>query len=107
MYRIKQLREEKNLSQRALAKEVGASFKAVNFWESGKADPSARFICALADAFECTSDYLLGREDYAGNINIVKTVSDRDKRILDLFGKLNEEQRKEVENFAQFVLSKK
>lgn len=52
MYRIKQLREEKNLSQRALANLIGASNKAVNFWETGKVEPSAKFICALADVFE-------------------------------------------------------
>lgn len=107
MYRIKQLREEKNISQRALAKEIGASFKAVNFWESGKVDPSARFICALADAFECTSDYILGREDDVGNVTVNKSVGNREKRLLEMYNRLNAEQKGEVESFIEFVLSKK
>ena len=54
MYRIRQLREDKKISQRALAEKIGVSFKAVNFWEKGKVETSAKYICALADVFECS-----------------------------------------------------
>ena len=65
MYRIKQLREERGWSQRALAAEIGANPKTVNFWERGASEPSAGFVMALADAFECTADYVLGRWPWA------------------------------------------
>ncbi len=106
MYRIKQLREEKNLSQRALANLIGASNKAVNFWETGKVEPSAKFICALADVFECTADYLLGREDDLGNVNVMRELTDDEKLLLSVFSKLSKKQREEALNFIDYVYSK-
>ena len=106
MYRIKQLRKEKNLSQRALANLIGASNKAVNFWETGKVEPSAKFICALADVFECTADYLLGREDDFGNVNVMRELTDDEKLLLSVFSKLSKKQREEALNFIDYVYSK-
>lgn len=58
--RIKELREEKNLSQDALAKILGKSGKQViGNWEGGRAMPSLTDLPALADALGTTSDYLL------------------------------------------------
>ena len=100
MYRIKQLREEKGISQRMLAKITGVSPKAVNFWESGKVEPSAKFVCALADAFECSADYILGREDDFGNVNVMRELTEDEKLWLGLYSKLSNSQRKEAENFV-------
>lgn len=107
MYRISQLREEKGLSQRALAKLIGASPKAVNFWESGKVEPSAKFICALADAFEVTCDYLLGREDDFGTVNVMRELKESEKHCLELYGKLDRRQTEEAQNFMNYLISKK
>ncbi len=106
MYRIKQLREERGLSQRALAQKIGASFKAVNFWENGKVEPSAKYICALSDVFECTCDYLLGRSDDLGNINVMRELSEEEKLLLGLYSKLDSRQSKEVIDFINFLISK-
>ena len=106
MYRIKHQRKEKNLSQRALANLIGASNKAVNFWETGKVEPSAKFICALADVFECTADYLLGREDDLGNVNVMRELTDDEKLLLSVFSKLSKKQREEALNFIDYVYSK-
>ncbi len=51
MLRIKSLRTENNFSQRALAERIGSSQKAVDYWEKEKSEPTAKFICALADCF--------------------------------------------------------
>lgn len=61
--RIYELRKEANLSQSELAQQVGASQKAVDFWEKGINEPKASFIVALANYFGVTSDFLLGLED--------------------------------------------
>ena len=106
MYRIKQLREERGMSQRALANSIGASFKAVSFWESGKVEPSAKFICALADVFECTCDYILGREDDVGNVNVMRELSENEKELLSVNAKLNKKEREELINYARYMISK-
>ena len=106
MYRIRQLREEKNLSQRALANLIGASNKAVNFWEAGMVEPSAKFICALADVFECTTDYLLGREDDLGNVNVMRELTEDEKLWRSNFSKLTKKQSEEALNFVNYIRAK-
>lgn len=63
---IKKLRQERNLSQQALAKAIGVSQKAVDFWEKSINEPKASYIVALADFFEVSCDYLLRDEEYIG-----------------------------------------
>lgn len=106
MYRIKQLREEKKLSQRALAQKIGVSAKAVNFWESGKVEPSARSICALADEFACTCDFLLGREDDLGNVNVMKELTQTEYEWLELLHRLGEKRRGEAIDYVNYLINK-
>lgn len=61
--RINELRKEQGLSQHALAKQIGVSQKAIDYWERNVNEPKASYIVLLADYFEVTADYLLCRTD--------------------------------------------
>lgn len=61
--RIKELRKEKNISQKALGKAIGVSQKAIDYWERGVNEPKASYIVAMADFFGVSTDYLLGRTE--------------------------------------------
>ena len=61
--RIYELRKDMKLSQSELAKRIGATQKAVDFWEKGINEPKATYIINLAKFFGVSSDYLLGLED--------------------------------------------
>ena len=61
--RLKELREEKELSQRVLSKEVGFSQAAIARWEAGLQIPNIEVAITLAKYFKVTTDYLLGLED--------------------------------------------
>jgi transcriptional regulator with XRE-family HTH domain len=61
--RIKELRIERRLTQVQLAKSVGCSQPMVVMWENGKCEPTASAIVKLAQALNCTTDYLLGVSD--------------------------------------------
>lgn len=60
---IKTLRIEKNMSQQALAEEIGVSQKAIDYWERGVNEPKESYIIKLATFFNVSSDYLLGMSD--------------------------------------------
>lgn len=60
--RIKELREEAGISQQMLAKAIGVSQKAVDYWERGVNEPKASYIIKLADFFGVSADFLLGRK---------------------------------------------
>lgn len=61
--RIYELRKDMKLSQSELAKKVGATQKAIDFWEKGINEPKATYIINLANFFGVSTDYLLGIED--------------------------------------------
>lgn len=66
---IKDLRRSKKLSQTDFAKIVGVSQTTVTAWETGKAEPSSSAITRIADYFNVSTDYLLGRPEKSGNID--------------------------------------
>ena len=61
--RLKELRIDKNLSQRALAKETGFSQAAIARWEAELQIPNIDVLIVFAKFFDVTADYLLGLED--------------------------------------------
>ncbi len=63
MLRVKELREAKGLQQKELAIDLGVSQPTISDWESGRKIPSANSTQKLADYFEVSIDYLLGRTD--------------------------------------------
>ena len=62
--RLKELRMEKGMSQANLAKLVGSSCSIVCYWETNRSEPTAPYLVKLAEIFNVSVDYLLGRADY-------------------------------------------
>lgn len=62
--RIKELLAVEKISQYALAKRTGISQSAISNWLSGKKEPSIDSLWRVADYFDVTVDYLIGRESY-------------------------------------------
>lgn len=60
---LKKLREDKGLSQYALAPILNVSQSTIGNWEAGSRIPDTTMLCKLADYFNVTVDYLLGREN--------------------------------------------
>ena len=59
--RIKDLREDLDMRQVDLAKETGIDQRTISNYETGKTVPDAEALIKLADFFEVTIDYLVGR----------------------------------------------
>ena len=62
--RIFKIMEEKQLSAYAVSKNTGIANSTISDWKKGKGRPSADNIAALADYFNVSTDYLLGRTPY-------------------------------------------
>lgn len=62
--KIKELRIEKKLSQQDLAKILETTQDTISLWELNKRQPNAEMLIRIADYFECSIDYLVGRTDY-------------------------------------------
>lgn len=62
MNRLKELRTEKGLYQKDLAKTFNVAVSTYSYWEQGKFEPDGDTLGKIADYFGVTVDYLLGRE---------------------------------------------
>lgn len=61
--RLLDLRLEKGLSQKELAKKLGVNQAAISKWEAGQRQTDFETIMLIAEFFKVTTDYLLGLED--------------------------------------------
>ena len=63
MFRLKELREERRLSQVFLGMELGMNQNTISRYETGAREPSIKELILIADYFHVSIDYLLGRTD--------------------------------------------
>ena len=63
MNRIKELRTSMSLNQSELAKILGISQGTLSYWENGVYEPDNKSLVTLAEYFNVTTDYLLGKSD--------------------------------------------
>ncbi len=62
--RLQELRKEKGLSQKDFAIAIGYSQAQISQWETNVNEPTASAIIKIADYFNVSTDYLLGRNDF-------------------------------------------
>lgn len=61
--KIKDLRCEKNLTQKDLADQLHVTFQTISKWENGTNEPDVATLKELARIFDCSVDYLVGEEE--------------------------------------------
>lgn len=61
--RLKELRIEKNLSLKEVAKGIGTSDVAISRWENELRIPNIENLYSIAKFFGVSADYLIGLED--------------------------------------------
>lgn len=60
---LKRFRRDFNFTQKNVADRLRMSQSLYHRYESGETVPAVTFIVKLADAFDVSTDYLLGRRD--------------------------------------------
>ena len=58
--KIRNLREDADLNQTQLGKEIGMTQRKISYIECGKYEPNIDDIISLCNFFKVSSDYLLG-----------------------------------------------
>lgn len=67
--KLKELRTQKGMSQESLANHFKVSRSTIAMWETSKAQPDSETLCKLAEYFETSIDYLVGRTDFTDEEN--------------------------------------
>lgn len=58
-----QILQNRSISAYKLSKETGITQGMISYWKSGERSPSIEHLVKLADFFDVSTDYLLGRTD--------------------------------------------
>ena len=61
--RLRELRQDKHLSMKQLAKELNTTDAAISNWENEINEPKISYLVTIANFFNVSADYLLGLED--------------------------------------------
>lgn len=95
MIRLLELRTEKELSQRQMAKILNISQGTFNNWENGNTQPSIEQLIQLATFFDVSVDYLIGYADDFGGITH-NGLNNEESKFLILYKDLNERTKKAI-----------
>ncbi len=104
MLNLKEIREEKGLQQKDIAKKLNRTPACISSWETGKTEPSLDDLVKLADYLEVSLDYLIGRTNEYGMIEEIRDISPLHKKMLELFDRISPEDRLQVLGFIQAFL---
>ena len=96
MYRIQELRINSGLTQKQLAEKIGVKNYIIGNWEQGRTEPSVKDLIDLANIFECSIDYLLGRENDFGQIVLTANLSYDVSEVIGLYSNLTDNKKKIV-----------
>jgi transcriptional regulator with XRE-family HTH domain len=83
--RLKQLREHHGWSQRELSRVCGLGETAINTYERGEAEPSAKYLKKMAETLHVSTDYLLGLTDDPRGLFDNSELSDDERKIVEAF----------------------
>lgn len=61
--RLLQLKQERKLLQKDIAASIGLSLRGYQYYEKGQKEPTLSVLIRLADFFDVSLDYLVGRSD--------------------------------------------
>lgn len=75
--RLAMARRRSDLTITAAAKRIRRGRSTLQEWESGRTNPTAIDVAALADAYGCSCDWLLGRDLSTGFLAVVDTSVER------------------------------
>jgi|SRR5690625_134517 len=114
--RLKNLREERGYLQKYVADKIGVRSNTLSGYENGTRSPDPDMLVSLANLYDVTTDYLLGKtekpnvtedDEKAALIEeMAKKYPDADI-MFDNLAEMTVEQLREVDDFIKFKLQKK
>lgn len=85
--KLKELRKNANLTQNEISKIINVAITTYNGYEQENREPNIETLIKLANYYNCTLDYLVGREQE----NILTKYYAEKKELLKVAEKLNKE----------------
>lgn len=105
--RLRICREKKGYTQGFVCEKAGLHRGTLSSYESGRREPKFETLTALADIYEVTIDYLLGRSSNQKlTANQEEAMTQEAKEWMKMFNELSEENRELFKAAIQGVINK-
>lgn len=104
MKRLRELREERKLTQLRLSMALNVSQETISGYEIGKAFPPADMLVALANELNTSVDYLLERTDIKVSIQKLE-FNEAELEIISIYRQLNNDNRNCVHKMFKGLVS--
>ena len=107
--RLNSLLKERSINITDLANMTGLPRSTISSYINRKSNPSIIQLKLLADYFNVSIDYLVGREDDFGNVTVARAgaeLTPEEQALLANYRKLNNVERRTVYDTAQLLASK-
>ncbi len=98
--RIKELREEKSMTQVRLSIELEVTQETVSAYEIGKHYPSAKSLIRMSELFDASIDYILGLSPLR-KVILEKGLPNDEVRLLSLYRHLDATQKEKTYSYMQ------
>jgi len=95
--RLAELRNKKGLSQAQLAQYLKITHQAYSLYETNKRQMNYETLCLLADFYEVSTDYLLGRMDAVPSF-----LDDEERLMLERYRALDKRGKESVKTVLNF-----
>lgn len=98
MKNLKKLRIEKGISQQQLAEIIGVTQQSIYKYETQNVEPDFVILCALADYFSTSVDYLIGHSDIDHKIEKVSPfdLNEDEAKLITSYRKLNRSEKQSI-----------
>lgn len=102
---LKKLRTEKGISQQTLASILGVSQQSINKYENHNVEPDISILAAMAEYFDTTIDYLVGKND---NPDLLESnFSEYEKKLISKYRRLNDSEKVCVDTLIETYCSQR
>ena len=100
---LKQLRKEKGILQSVLAKDINVTQATISSWEIERTAPNIEQLNLLANYFNTTVDFLIGRTDESNSY--IYDLAEEEKTFLKSYHKLTEKEQKAFKAMIETYVS--
>ncbi len=103
MFRLKELRFKKNLSRNEVAEKLNIKPRTYLSYENNEREPNSEMLIALANFFDVSIDYLIGRTDNPQRIEYKRESSNKEhSTLLEEINDLSEDEKQDVIEYIKF-----
>lgn len=110
---LKKLLEKTGKTQREVADDLGLNRQRFNFYVTGKREPDNEMLQVLADYFNVTVDYLLGKTQKNKPVTpeedeLAKLLEDPETReFYELIKDFSDDELEDLLNYGQYLIAKR